>query len=151
MNRALAAARAALTGEPVWVVGGAVRDRLIGRSTDDVDLVAQGDVEPLARRLAKAKGGAAFPLSEAFGAWRVTERAGTWQVDLMPLEGDSIEQDLARRDFTVNAMAELLDGGELLDPFGGRADLEARRLRLVSSTAIEDDPLRIMRLARLSV
>jgi poly(A) polymerase len=151
VNRALAAARAALAGESVWVVGGAVRDRLLGRSTDDVDLVAQSDVEPLARRLAKAKGGAAFPLSEAFGAWRVTERAGAWQVDLMPLEGESIEQDLARRDFTVNAMAEPLDDGELVDPFGGRADLEARRLRLVSSTAIEDDPLRIMRLARLSV
>ena len=151
MNRALAAARAALAGEPVWVVGGAVRDRFLGRSTDDVDLVAQGDVEPLARRLAKAKGGAAFALSEAFGAWRVTERRGTWQVDLMPLEGESIEQDLARRDFTVNAMAEPLDGGEILDPFGGRADLEARRLRLVSASAIEDDALRIMRLARLSI
>ncbi len=151
MNRALAAARAALAGEPVWVVGGTVRDRFLERSTDDVDLVAQGDVEPLARRLAKAKGGAAFALSEAFGAGRVAERRGAWQVDLMPLEGESIEQDLARRDFTVNAMAEPLDGGEILDPFGGRADLDARRLRLVSATAIEDDALRIMRLARLSI
>jgi putative nucleotidyltransferase with HDIG domain len=151
VNRALAAARAALAGEPVWVVGGAVRDRLLGRSTDDVDLVAQGDVEPLARRLGKAKGAATFPLSEAFGAWRVSERGGAWQVDLMPLEGESIEQDLARRDFTVNAMAEPLDGGKLVDPFGGRADLDARRLRLVSPTAIEDDALRILRLARLSV
>jgi poly(A) polymerase len=151
VNRALAAARGALAGEPVWVVGGAVRDRLLGRSTDDVDLVAAGDVEPLARRLAKTKGAAAFPLSEAFGAWRVNERSGAWQVDLMPLEGDSLEQDLARRDFTVNAMAEPLDDGELVDPFGGRADLDARRLRRVSPAAIEDDPLRIMRLARLSI
>jgi poly(A) polymerase len=151
LNRALAAARAALPGEPVWVVGGAVRDRLLGRSTDDVDLVAGGDVGALARRLAKAQGAAAFPLSEAFGAWRVTERGGAWQVDLMPIEGETIEDDLARRDFTVNAMAEPLEGGELVDPFGGRTDLEARRLRLVSPTAIEADPLRIMRLARLSI
>jgi poly(A) polymerase len=151
LNRALAAARAALPGEPAWVVGGAVRDRLLGRSTDDVDLVAAGDVAPLAQRLAKAKGGVAFPLSETFGAWRVTDRSGAWQVDLMPIEGEAIEHDLARRDFTVNAMAEPLAGGELVDPFGGRADLEARRLRLVSPTAIEDDPLRTMRLARLSI
>ena len=151
MNRGLAAARAALAGEPVWVVGGAVRDGLLGRPTDDVDLVAAGDVKPLARRLARAEGAFAFPLSEAFGAWRVSERHGAWQADLMPLEGDTIEQDLSRRDFTVNAMAEPLEGGDVVDPFGGRADLEAGRLRLVSPQAIEDDPLRVMRLARLSV
>jgi poly(A) polymerase len=151
VNRAHAAARAALAGEPVWVVGGAVRDRLLERGTDDVDLVAQGDVEPLARRLARAKGATGFPLSEAFGAWRVTARGGAWQADLMPLEGESIEEDLARRDFTVNAMAEPLDGGELVDPFGGRADLEARHLRLVSDGALKADPLRVLRLARLAI
>jgi poly(A) polymerase len=151
VNRALAAARAALAGEPVWVVGGAVRDELLGRAGDDVDLVARGGIEELARRLAKAEGAAAFPLSGAFGAWRVSERGGAWQADLMPLEGESIEQDLARRDLTVNAMAQALDGGDVIDPFGGRADLEARRLRLVSDSALDDDPLRVLRLARLAV
>ena len=151
MNRGLAAARAALTGESVWVVGGAVRDELLGRPGDDVDLVVAGGVEELARRLGKAKGAAAFPLSEAFGAWRVSERGGTWQADLMPMEGETIEQDLARRDLTVNAMAQRLEGGELVDPFGGRADLEARRLRLVSPDALDADPLRVLRLARLAV
>jgi putative nucleotidyltransferase with HDIG domain len=108
-------------------------------------------VEPLARRLAKANGAAAFPLSDAFGAWRVSVRGGAWQADLMPLEGDSIEEDLARRDFTVNAMAQPLGGGEIVDPCGGRADLEAGRLRLVSDGALDADPLRVLRLARLAV
>jgi poly(A) polymerase len=149
-NAALDAARDALAGEPVWVVGGAVRDRLLGRETDDVDLVAEGDVGGLAKRLGRAAGAAAFPLSATFGAWRVTAREG-WQADLMPLEGDTIEADLSRRDFTVNAMAEPLAGGDLVDPFGGAADLEARRLCLVSDHALEDDPLRVLRLARLAV
>jgi poly(A) polymerase len=150
-NAALAAARDALAGEPVWVVGGAVRDSMLGRETDDVDLVASGDVGGLAKRLGRATGAAAFPLSATFGAWRVTARNGRWQADLMPLEGETIEEDLGRRDFTVNAMAEPLAGGERVDPFGGAADLEARRLRLVSDRALDDDPLRVMRLARMAV
>jgi poly(A) polymerase len=150
VNRGLAAARAVLAGEGVWVVGGAVRDRLLDRPTDDVDLVAAGDVAPLARRLAKTKGTVAFPLSEAFGAWRVSERGGAWQADLMPLEGETIEQDLARRDFTVNAMAEPLEGGEIVDPFGGRSDVAARRLKLVSPGALDADPVRVLRLVRLA-
>ncbi len=151
MNRGLQAARSALAGEAVWVVGGAVRDRLLERATDDVDLVAEGDVAPLARRLAKARGAAAFPLSQEFGAWRVTARGAPWQADLMPLEGGSIEADLGRRDFTVNAMAEPLAGGELIDPLGGEADLRARRLRLASPGALEADPLRVLRMARLAM
>ena len=151
MNAALSAAREALAGEEVWVVGGAVRDRLLSRETDDVDLVARGEVRDLARRLSRATGASAFALSEAFGAWRVTARDRSWQADLMPLEGETIADDLARRDFTVNAMAEPLAGGEPVDPFGGRDDLAARRLRLVSGRALEDDPLRVMRLARLAV
>ncbi|HVE69032.1 MAG TPA: HD domain-containing protein [Solirubrobacteraceae bacterium] len=151
MNAALAAARAALSGEEAWLVGGAVRDRLLGRETDDVDLAVAGDARAAARRLARATDAMPFALSDAFGAWRVTARDRSWQADLMPLEGGSLEADLARRDFTVNAMAEPLAGGDLVDPFGGRADLEARRLRLVSDHALEDDPLRVMRWARLAV
>ena len=151
MNAALSAAREALAGEEAWVVGGALRDRLLGRETDDVDLATPGDAREPARRLARATGAFAFALSEEFGAWRVTARDRAWQADLMPLEGGTIEDDLARRDFTVNAMAEPLRGGELVDPFGGRADLQARRLRVVSARSFEDDPVRVMRLARLSV
>ncbi len=151
MNAALSAARGALAGAEAWVVGGAVRDELLGRETDDVDLVARGDVADLARRLARAAGASAFALSDAFGAWRVSARDRSWQADLMPLEGHTLEDDLARRDFTVNAMARPLAGGDLVDPFGGHGDLEARHLRMVSGGAFAADPLRVMRLARLAV
>jgi poly(A) polymerase len=148
---ALAAVREALAGEPVWIVGGAVRDRLLGRATDDVDLAVAGDPKPFARRLARHVGGAAFELSEAFGAWRVVAPDHAWHVDLVTVRDGDIEADLAQRDFTINAMAEPLAGGELLDPFGGQADLRERRVRMVSERALEDDPLRTLRAVRIAV
>src|SRR6185503_11979871 len=81
--------------------------------------------------------------------WRVVGPESRWHVDLMPLDGD-IEQDLARRDFTINAIAEPLEGGPRLDPHGGEADLRAGRLRMVSARAFADDPLRVLRAARLA-
>ena len=102
-----------------------------------------------ARAIARATGGAAFQLSGAFGAWRVVGPGHAWHVDLVPLRDGDIEADLAARDFTINAMAEPLAGGELLDPHGGRADLEARLVRMVSAGALADDPLRTLRAVRL--
>jgi putative nucleotidyltransferase with HDIG domain len=147
---ALAVARDALAGGSAWLVGGAVRDRLLGRSTADLDLAVAGDVEAAARTLSRAARAAVFPLSEDFGAWRVVARGGTWQADLSPLLGETIEQDLAQRDFTVNAIAEPLTGGELVDPTGGQADLAVRRLRMVSPAAFAADPLRVLRLPRFA-
>lgn len=143
-------ARAALAGTDAWLVGGAVRDELLGRATKDVDLAVAGDVEAAARTLARATRAAVFPLSEEFGAWRVIGREGGWQADLSPLLGETIEQDLVQRDFTVNAIAEPLDGGEPVDPTGGRADLAARTLRMVSPRSFASDPLRVMRLPRFA-
>ena len=136
--------------DTAWLVGGAVRDRLLGRSTGDLDVVVGGD-EPyrLARALARVTGGHAFKLSEAFGVWRVVAPDGDWQLDLLPLSGETIESDLAQRDFTINAIAEPLDGGGYVDPFRGVEDLRARRLRMVSARAFAEDPLRTLRLARL--
>ncbi|MHB8695359.1 MAG: HD domain-containing protein [Solirubrobacteraceae bacterium] len=133
-----------------WLVGGAVRDRLLGRSVSDFDVVLAGDVEEPARRLAKALDAHRFRLSEGFGAWRVIARDRSWLVDLMAAAGGSIEADLARRDLTINAIAQPLDAAntELLDPYGGVGDLDARRLRMVSAESFSDDPLRVMRLAR---
>ncbi|MDX6686528.1 MAG: poly(A) polymerase, partial [Baekduia sp.] len=113
---ALDAARAALAGEPAWVVGGAVRDELLGRPVADFDLVVGGDVRRAARALGKAAGGPAFELSGEFGAWRVMGPGRRWQVDVAPLQGGSLDADLARRDFTVNAMARPLGGGDVVDP-----------------------------------
>jgi poly(A) polymerase len=138
-----------------WLVGGAVRDRLLGRETADYDVVIPlqtgAEVRRLARALGRATDAHSFALSDAFGAWRVIARERDWQVDLMPLEGETIETDLSGRDLTINAIAEPLGGdGAMVDPTGGLADLAARRLRAVAPDSFERDPLRAMRLARLA-
>jgi tRNA nucleotidyltransferase/poly(A) polymerase len=113
----------------------------------DVD-VACPNPELAARLYARLAGGAVFPLSERHGAWRVAFREGH-TVDFTPLHGDTIEEDLATRDFTVNALARPLAGGALVDPLGGEPDLAARRLRAVGPTVFADDPLRLLRAVRL--
>jgi putative nucleotidyltransferase with HDIG domain len=137
-----------------WLVGGAVRDALLGRETLDFDLAVDGDARALARELGRAAGGHAFLLSDEFGAWRVRGHDQDWQVDLTPLTGETLELDLCRRDLTINAIARELgpggSGGELIDPCGGVPDLEAGRLRLVAREAFSSDPLRVLRLARIS-
>jgi poly(A) polymerase len=142
--------REALAGERAWLVGGALRDRLLGRPTPDLDVVVDGDVRRAARSLGRGAGGASFELSDQFGAWRVVARDRSWQVDITPLQGGSLEADLAARDLTVNAMAEPLGGGELVDPHGGAGDLDRKRLRMVSADAFVADPLRTLRVARLA-
>jgi hypothetical protein len=135
-----------LAGEDAWVVGGAVRDELLGRPLVDLD-VACREPEAAARRYARRSGGAPFPLSERWGAWRVALDGGR-TIDFTPLR-NGIEADLATRDFAVNAIAVPLGGGEPVDPFGGLGDLEQRLLRAVSATVFADDPLRLLRAVRL--
>jgi putative nucleotidyltransferase with HDIG domain len=152
MSDGLEVARAALAGRPAWLVGGAVRDRLLGRALTDLDLVVDGDPEQAARAIAHAAGRAAcFALSEDFGAWRVVARDRTWQADVERLRGETLEADLLLRDFTVNAIAEPIDGGAPIDPLGGLEDLTARRLRMAGPRAFVDDPLRVLRLVRMEV
>jgi tRNA nucleotidyltransferase/poly(A) polymerase len=139
--------RSAVGDEPAWVVGGALRDELLGREIVDID-IACPNPELAARLYARLAGGAVFPLSERHGAWRVAFRAGH-TVDFTPLHGDTIEEDLATRDFTVNALARPLGGGALVDPLGGEPDLQARRLRAVGPAVFADDPLRLLRAVRL--
>ena len=140
------AAIRAHAGEGAYVVGGAVRDELLGRPVLDLD-VACGDPVGAARAHADATGGALFPLSERHGAWRVAFRDGR-TVDFTPLR-NGIEADLATRDFTVNAIARPLGSRELVDPLGGRPDLERRTLRAVTPDVFRDDPLRLLRAVRL--
>jgi tRNA nucleotidyltransferase/poly(A) polymerase len=147
----LDAAREILAGRVAWIVGGAVRDRLLERATTDLDIAVGDDPQEAARALARATGGAPFRLSGAFGAWRVVAPEQRWHVDFVVLRDGDIEADLRARDFTINAMALPLAGGELLDPHGGRADLEARRLRMVTPEALADDPLRALRAVRLAI
>jgi tRNA nucleotidyltransferase/poly(A) polymerase len=142
------------TAPRAWLVGGAVRDQLLGRPTLDYDVAVDDDVPRVARRVAGAVGAWAFELSHGFGAWRVVPRAPSggrgWQLDLLPLLHGSIEADLGQRDLTINALAQPLGREGLIDPFGGVGDLRGQRLRMVSAEAFDRDPLRTLRLARLA-
>jgi len=133
--------------EEGWIVGGAVRDELLGRPVLDLD-VACADPRGTAIAYARRFGGAAFSLSERHGAWRVAVGGDEHTVDFTPLPGGGIEADLGSRDFTFNAIAARVGTREILDPFGGRADLEARVVRAVSGTVFVDDPLRLLRAVR---
>ena len=141
----------AAVGDRAWIVGGGLRDALLGNAVADVDIAIDADAAAAATRLARAHRASRFPLSAAFGAWRLTGGTLPFQVDITPLQGGSLAADLAARDLTVNAMALPLAGNaELFDPHGGRADLAARRLRAVGAGAFAADPVRILRAARLA-
>src|SRR4051794_1533426 len=146
----IAAARALGADEGVWIVGGAVRDSVLGRAVTDLDLAVAGDPGAAARAIAAELGEHAFELSAEFGTWRVVSHRHGWQVDATVLRGDGIDSDLAARDFTVGAVAGPLGGGEPIDPFGGLADLEDGVLRAVGENSFEEDPLRLLRAPRLA-
>jgi poly(A) polymerase len=149
-SQPLAVAREAL-GDRAWLVGGTVRDLLMDRPLVDIDLVVADDAEEAATQLAQTARAHVFPLSERFGAWRVIAHDRTWQADVSPLRGGSIEVDLRLRDFTVNSMAVPLSAGEpLIDPHGGQADIAAGVLRVTADSAYRDDPLRTLRMARFA-
>jgi poly(A) polymerase len=143
------AAQRVLAGEGAWIVGGTVRDALLDRPLRDLDLAVSGEPGTAARAISKALDAPAFKLSEEFGAWRVVTRDHSFTCDVAPLQGETIEQDLAHRDFAANAVAVPLEGGEPIDPQGGIPDIEARVLRVLEG-AYESDALRPLRLARLA-
>jgi tRNA nucleotidyltransferase (CCA-adding enzyme) len=149
---------AAATVAPLYLVGGAVRDLLLGRGRSDLDLVVVGDAAELAAEI-----GATQPTEhERFGTasavldgHRVDIAAA--RSESYPEPGalpavepaDDIEADLSRRDFTINAMAVPLQGDPaLIDPHGGRADLEAGLIRILHPGSFRDDPTRALRAAR---
>ncbi|MEW6420305.1 MAG: HD domain-containing protein [Deinococcota bacterium] len=129
------------------LVGGAARDWLRGVAPKDFDWAVPIPGQA-AHALAAQVGGSAFPLDEARDHWRVHGPGGV-QHDFVPLP-ENVTDDLLRRDFTVNAIA-LTAGRQLLDPAGGRADLRARRLRMVSAANLRDDPLRAWRAVRFEI
>ncbi len=148
---AVQVARAALSRKTAWVVGGAVRDAALGREVVDLDLaVPEGTEQDAAQLLARKGKGHSFQLSERFATWRAAAPDRSWQIDIAALRGRAIEVDLAERDFTINAIALPLGGGEPIDPHRGLADLESGVLRAVSHRTFTDDPLRLLRAARLA-
>jgi tRNA nucleotidyltransferase (CCA-adding enzyme) len=147
----------------VYLVGGTVRDILLGEPNFDVDIVVEGDAIGLANDLAddldgrvrahRAFGTAVVLYGDDERVDLVTARRETYHAPavLPTVEPGSIEEDLHRRDFTINAMAVSLKGealGELVDPFGGREDLEAKRIRVLHDRSFIDDPTRILRAIR---
>ena len=158
----VAAALAGAARTPLYVVGGAVRDVLLGRTgLTDVDVAVEGDAAAVARAVARALApGARVTAHAAFGTAVV--RAAGLRVDVAATRSETyprpgalpvvapagIDADLRRRDFTVNAMAASVADGRLLDPVGGRADLEAGLVRVLHAGSFEDDPTRALRAAR---
>jgi putative nucleotidyltransferase with HDIG domain len=145
------ARRALGGGGNAWIVGGAVRDAALGREVVDLDLAVGGAPGMAAKAIAREGGGHAFELSAEFGTWRAVAADRSWQIDVTALRGEDIDADLSERDFTVGAVAVSLAGGELLDPYGGLADLEQGFLRAVGERSFSADPLRMLRAARLAV
>ncbi|HEY0392539.1 MAG TPA: hypothetical protein VGC63_12595 [Solirubrobacterales bacterium] len=146
-----------LEGDPVYLVGGAVRDLLLGRGRTDIDLVVVGDAEALAARL-----GVDVVSYERFGTAKVV--LDSHEVDIAAARSESyprpgslpvvepaagLDADLRRRDFTINAMAIPLQGEpRLIDPHGGEADLATKQLRVLHERSFVDDPTRAIRGAR---
>jgi poly(A) polymerase len=157
-------ARFAAAGEEIALVGGPVRDAMLGRLQNDLDFTTSARPE-VSERLVKGWADATWDVGRAFGT--IGCRRGPWQVEITTYRserydpesrkpevdyGDTLEGDLGRRDFTVNAMAISLPGREFQDPYGGLVDLAHQVLRTPGrpEDSFSDDPLRMMRAARFA-
>jgi tRNA nucleotidyltransferase (CCA-adding enzyme) len=152
---------AALEGEDaVYVVGGAVRDALLGATPHELDFVVEGDAVSVARRAADRLGGRVV-VHDRFGTATVEAPGATFDLAGARREryerpgalpdvqlGATLREDLERRDFTVNAIALHLSDGDLVAYPGAREDLDARVLRVLHDRSFLDDPTRLLRLAR---
>jgi poly(A) polymerase len=157
----LAAVNNLLTKQDIksYLVGGFVRDALLRRDTADIDIALDADALEIASKVANALGGRFVLLDKVNKVGRVVvvdkkaPSEGRWQLDFATFQ-DSIEQDLARRDFTIDAIAidlgELAKAVHLIDPFNGWADLKNGVIRAVSETAFQSDAARLLRAVRLA-
>ncbi len=156
-------------GFSVYMVGGFVRDLLLNQPNLDLDLVVEGDAIALAKQVAKKRGGRVHGHSRFGTAKLILDHTGKLPVDhldfttartefyahpsaLPEVEISSIKQDLRRRDFTINTLAICIDPdryGQLLDPFGGEADLQRGIIRVLHNLSFIEDPTRILRAVRL--
>lgn len=139
-----------------WIVGGSVRDALIGRESTDIDLAVDvTDVGALAQAIAKSTGSTAVTLDSKRDIHRLVAKPDLVRIDLCPVP-EGIGPDLLRRDFTVNALALPLQLwpnvaiSQVIDPCGGLKDLHEKLLRAVSEAGLQQDPLRMLRAVRFS-
>ncbi len=132
-----------------FIVGGTVRDILAGAAKPkDIDIAMKGRAVRAARSFAQQAGGTFVLLDERFGTARVVR--GDEHIDISRMRGAAIEEDLASRDITINAMAFPLSSRRLIDPFGGSEDLMKGVVRIVSEENLVHDPLRILRCYRFA-
>ena len=136
--------------QSLYIVGGALRDVLLGRAIHDLDFAAPSGALKLARSIANSLAGAFFPLDEETDTARIIfQRDGARDMlDFAGFRGSDLDADLRGRDFTINAMALDVHTGESIDPLGGAQDLREKRIRACSETALSDDPVRILRAVR---
>ena len=133
----------------VYIVGGSLRDRLLGRTPRDVDIAVHGDAEPFARELATQLDSRVIAMgTQTHPMFRVVAQNRIF--DISPLQGPTIEEDLAHRDFTVNALAYETLSEKIIDVAHGLRDIEKRRIRQVAETCFQADPLRLLRAFRIA-
>ena len=141
--------------EKYYIVGGMIRDTLLSRQSQDIDIVCSGDSYKIAKKLADKLSGSFFVLDAERNACRVIANNGQGKkviVDFTRLRGDSIDDDLKERDFTINAMAvDLANSDSIIDPLSGGNDLMEKKLQPCSDSCFLDDPLRVIRAIRYSV
>ena len=145
-------------GNGCYVVGGFVRDGLMGRTNSDIDVVVAGDATLIASEVAKSFGTRMVPLDEVNQVARIVlpQAGGHWHLDFATMRG-SIEEDLGFRDFTINALAidlAEIGGGwsqvRVIDPLGGCRDLSSGIVRAASKASFQRDPARLLRAVRLA-
>lgn len=139
--------------QEIYLVGGAVRDLLLGRPHHDFDFVLPAKAIAAARRVANALHADFYPLDETRDAGRIllTEDGRRVTLDFIAFLGADIDGDLAARDLTINAMAiDLRAPDALLDPFGGAADVRDKRIKFTSPDSFRSDPIRVLRAVRLA-
>ena len=146
----------AVTISPLYIVGGTVRDLLLGDQPKDIDLVC-GDAKDFAYRLGRCKNAAVVPMEKKPDepCYRVVDREQPDNfLDIAKMRGPTIYDDLGRRDFTINSIAAEVreDGtiGPLLDPFAGALDLRLKTIKMTDKGSFVSDPLRILRAFRFS-
>lgn len=153
------------TGGNVYVVGGAVRDRLMGIETFDIDFATPRNPEKLARMFAKKINASVVRLDEVNKIYRVVKKSGgrIYHYDFTKFRGKNIEDDVRNRDLTINSIAVKLSDfikyadksktalkSVLIDPAGGQDDIKNKTIRIISEKSILDDPLRMMRIFRFA-
>ena len=139
----------------IYLVGGAVRDIVLGRQVRDYDFCCEGLVRPIGKHIADELGGAYYVLDDERDMVRAIvddEQMGQFDIDIALISGEDISEDLRERDFTFNAMAiKIGENPVFVDPLNGLADLQQKKLRMCGPESLNNDPMRALRAIRMSL